>query len=215
MSFAASLLVLWHRTVCKRHLGLLMAALLFACSTPIVPRYYVLSPLQLVADTPTAASRRLSVAIRDLQLPQYLERPQLVLRGGDHRIQLVEDAQWAGNLQQDMVRVLLENLGYFLGSDRVFSSPNSATFKPDFKIDIDILRFERDSTGRVLLVARWWLLRGNDGALLETQIVRLAGDPLASRSNESLVASMSAVYGDFARAVANSVNQFKSVSPSP
>jgi len=186
-------------------LCLLVACATVACSTLQAPRLFVMSPIPVAAAVPVAVSRDLSVFVREVQIPQYLERSQIVLRGTDHRIQLVDDAHWAGNLQQDLVRVLTENLGVLLGSDRVYSTSRSGALKPDFRVDVDILRFERESSGQVVLVAHWWLMRGRDGALLDSQTVRLSGAFVPDRSYDALVAAMSAVFGDLARAMSASI----------
>ena len=51
-----------------------------------------------------------AVVVASVRLPQYLERPQIVTRSGDNRLQLAEFDQWGGNLYQDMTRVLAQNL---------------------------------------------------------------------------------------------------------
>jgi uncharacterized lipoprotein YmbA len=159
-------------------LCLLVACATVACSTSQAPRLFVMSPIPVAAAVPAAVSRDLSVFVREVQIPQYLERSQIVLRGTDHRIQLVDDAHWAGNLQQDLVRVLTENLGVLLGSDRVSSTSRSGALKPDFRVD---------------------------GALLDSQTVRLSGAFVPDRSYDALVAAMSAVFGDLARAMSASI----------
>ena len=194
-------------------LCLLVACATVACSTSQAPRLFVMSPIPVAAAVPAAVSRDLSVFVREVQIPQYLERSQIVLRGTDHRIQLVDDAHWAGNLQQDLVRVLTENLGVLLGSNRVYSTSRSSALKPDFRVDVDIMRFERDSTGQVVLVAHWWLMRGRDGALLDSQTVRLSGAFVPDRSHDALVAAMSAVFGDLARTMSGSILR-QSLTPS-
>ena len=179
-------------------------ALLVACTSTPSTRFYVLSAMAGAEATPVSA-KPVSVVIRDIRLPQYLERPQLITRDGENRIQLADDAQWAGNLQQDMVRVLTENLGLLLTSDRVFSAPHNGPLKPDFKVELEILRFEQGADRRVTLSARWWLIRGSDNALIEAPSVSLNSAPIDKLSRDSLVAAMSAVYGELAQLIARSV----------
>ena len=183
--------------------AMLASAMLSACASAPVTRFYVLN--SVAHDTSPAATNGPAVVIRDVRLPQYLERPQLVTRNGDHRIQIAEEAQWAGNLQQDMVRVLTENLAQMLKSDRVFSAPHNGPLKPDFRVDIEILRFEQGPDRRVVLSARWWLVRGDANVMLEAPSVVLVGQVLDERGVEPLVASMSSVYAEFAQRIARSI----------
>lgn len=185
----------------------LALVMLAACSSTPATHFYVLSPMPTAQSAAAPNAKQISVVIRDVRLPQYLERPQIITRGGDNRIQLADDAQWAGNLQQDMIRVLTENLGRFLNSDRVFSAPHNGPLKPDFRVDVEVLRFEQGADGRVALSARWWLIRGGDNTLIEAPSVTLNGSPLGERSRDALVASMSAVYGELAQIIARSVSE--------
>lgn len=182
----------------------LVMASVSGCASAPPTRFFVLNSVASL-DAPQVTPKAVAVVIRDVRLPQYLERPQLVTRGGDHRIQLADDAQWAGNLQQDMMRVLTENLGHLLKSDRVFSAPHNGPLKPDFRVDVEVMRFEQSADRRVALSARWWLIRGDGNTLLEAPSVMLYGAVLDDRSAESLVASMSAVYAELAQQIARSV----------
>ncbi len=178
-------------------------ALLTGCASDPVTRYYVLAP---TASAPAAKAAEVSVVIKDVRLPQYLERPQIVTRGSDYRLVMADYELWAGDLRQDMTRVLAENLARLLESDRVVAAPHMLKLQPDVRVEVEIQRFERDPGGKVELAARWWLTRGLDGALLASPATTLAGTPLpAGAPFEAVVASMSAVYGDLAREIARSI----------
>jgi uncharacterized protein len=182
----------------------LLSALLSGCGSSSTPtRYYVLTPL---ASAPPAEKRDVSVVIAGVRLPQYLDRPQIITRGGDNRLQVSDFDQWGGNLRQDMTRVLAENLGRLLGSDRVAAAPYAPRTQPDFRVEVEVLRFERAPDGRVQLAAKWWLTRG-DGSIVASPNAELSGAPLAAEtgSYDGLVASMSAVYNELALAIAEAI----------
>ena len=179
-------------------------ALAGGCSSAPVTRSYLLSA---TAPAPAEmAAKPVAVVVKDLTLPQYLDRSQIVTRGSGHRILVVENELWAGNLHQDMLRVLVENLGRLLASERVVAGPNALRLQPDFRVEVDVLRFERGVDGRVELAARWWLTRGSEDLLLASPTQTLYGPPLGEGATyEALVASMSAVYGELAQAIARSI----------
>lgn len=179
-------------------------ALLCGCASAPATRYYVLAA---TADAPARrAATAVAVVIKDVRLPQYLARPQIVTRGSDHRVRMAEHEQWAGDLHQDLMRVLTENLGRLLESDRVIAAPHTLRLQPDYRVEVEILRFERDAGGRVQLSARWWLTRGSDAALLESPQTTLLGAQLGeSAAYEALIASMSSVYGELAQMIARSI----------
>ncbi|MBK7685649.1 MAG: membrane integrity-associated transporter subunit PqiC [Rhodocyclaceae bacterium] len=195
------------RNTLSRSLLALALLALTACSSTPTTHFYVLSGMSHVQSASPQNAKQVSVVIREVRLPQYLERPQIITRGGDNRIQLADDAQWAGNLQQDMTRVLTENLGQLLNSELVFSAPHNGPIKPDFRVDVEILRFEQGVDGRVTLSARWWLIRGGDNALVEAPSITLNGSAIGERSRDALVASMSKLYGELAQLIAHSINK--------
>lgn len=177
--------------------------LLCGCSSMPANRYYVLNA---TAETPARRAAAVAVVITDVRLPQYLDRSQIVVRGGDHRLQISEYDLWAGNLREDMTRILAVNLGRLLESERVIAAPNNLRLKPDYRVEVEVLRFERESAGRVGLLARWWLMRGSDAALLTSSTETLSGAPLGDNAPyDAVVASMSTVYGELANAIARSI----------
>ena len=164
--------------------------------------------LESMADRPAVetAAKPVTLIIREVRLPQYLDRPQIVTRDIGHRMHLAEFDHWAGDLREDLTRILAENLGRLLGSERVFGSPLTVAMQPDYRLEVEILQFERDAGGRVQLTARWWLAQGKDASVLATREASFSGSA-AMDSYPGLIAAMSAVYGDLARAIATTVRQ--------
>lgn len=178
--------------------------LLGACASAPAPRYYVLSPTVVAPVDNTAVP--VPVLVKDVTLPQYLDRSQIVVRGSGHRLMMIENQLWAGDLRQDLTRVLVENLGRLLGSERVAASAGFLREKPDYRLEVEVLRFERGPDGRVSLEARWSLRRAADGVLLASPIERLSGAPLGEgASYEAVVASMSALWGELAEVLARRI----------
>lgn len=184
--------------------------LLAGCSSAPATRFYTLAA---VAEVPPAgakdpalrAARHVTLVISDLRLPQYLDRPQIVSRGSDHRLRMSEHHQWGGKLRDDMTRVLAENLGRQLPGDRVLTAPTHISLQPDYRIEVDVQRFEREANGPVKLAARWWITRGSNGELLASPEASFTGAPVAEDDYEALVGAMSAAIGDLARTIADSI----------
>lgn len=180
------------------------------CSSGPATRLYTLAA---VAEAPPAgakdpapgAARPVTLVISDLRLPQYLDRPQIVTRGSDNRLRITEHQQWGGNLRDDMTRVLTENLGRQLPGDRVLAAPTHIALQPDYRIEVEVRRFEREANGPVKLAARWWISRGSDGVLLASPEASFTGPSVDADAYEALVGSMSAVFGDLAQAIAHSI----------
>ncbi len=190
-----------------------LVALLGGCVTPgPSTRFYTLTPVveaqpgnaRPVAEQSPARPRM--VVVKDIRLPLYLDRPQIVTRGAGNSLEWSEIDQWGGGLRDDMARILAMNLGRLLEGDRVVAAPYPAAKSPDCRIEVEIRSFERQSTGRVELIAQWWITRGSDGTLLESSEGTFLGDSVSDgASYDGLANAMSAVYGKLAQAIAQSV----------
>lgn len=183
----------------------LAATLATGCSSAPPVRLYVVTPLADPA--PAARAPGPGVVVATVRLPDYLDRPQLVTRSGDNRLQLEEFEQWGGNLAKDLTRVMAENLSLLLGSDAVVAAPHTLRLKPDFRVELEVLRFERAGDARVHLTAKWWIQRGTDGSPLAGSTTALASEPLAGASAELTVAAMSGVYGELSRVIAQALSR--------
>jgi uncharacterized lipoprotein YmbA len=184
----------------------LAVALSTGCSSLPPVHFYVVTPLAGPAPAARAPGPRVVVAA--VRLPEYLERPQLVTRSGDNQLQLEELHQWGGNLAKDLTRVMAENLSLLLGSDAVVAAPNTQRMRPDYRVELEVLRFERAGDGRVHLTAKWWLQRGADGSPLASPTTTLASEPLPGAAGAELtVAAMSGVYGELSRVIAQAVSR--------
>lgn len=182
----------------------LAVALATGCSSVPPTRYYVVTAVDEKAAAFSAPGP--GVVVAGVRLPPYLERPQLVTRSGDNELQVEEFHQWGGNLAKDLTRVLAENLSQLLRSDAVVAAPHTLRARPDYRVEVEVLRFERAADARVHLTAKWRLLRGADGAPLAGPTTTLASEPLpASPAFDPTVAAMSRTYGELSRAIAQAI----------
>jgi uncharacterized protein len=186
-------------------LALAFAVVLAAgCSSAPPVRLYVVTPI--AGPAPAARAPGPAVVVATVRLPEYLERPQLVTRSGDNRLQLEEFHQWGGNLGKDLTRVMAENLSVLLGSDAVIAAPHTQRTRPDYRVEVEVLRFERAGDGRVHLTAKWWLQRGADGSSVASPTTALSSEPLPEGAGaEGTVAAMSGLYGELSRVIAQAV----------
>ena len=103
---------------------------------------------------------------------------------------------------------MAENLSLLLGSDAVVAAPHALRMRPDYRVEIEVLRFERAGDARVHLAAKWWLQRGADGSPLASPTTALASEPLPEAASVELtVAAMSGVYGELSRVIAQAVTR--------
>lgn len=171
-------------------------------------RFYILNPLDSVASLVSESNQEgsLSVEVASLRLPQYLERPQIVTRSGGNRLKLAEFHQWGGNLRKNMIRVLAKNLSQLLATPNITIGPHRPPTPPDFRVELDVTQFERDSDGQVRLSVQWHLQRGKDQKLLTTRITGLASPTVQTGPNfDQTVSAMSALIGELSQIIGREI----------
>jgi uncharacterized lipoprotein YmbA len=143
----------------RRGLWLIFAsalALLSACASSPPSRFYTLTPLpETQGRGGDISGGNLAVGIGPVVFPQFLDRPQLVVRDGSNRLDLEEFNRWGGSLQDDFLRVWGENLGYLLNTSRILIFPSESRMPLDFRITAEVVSFEAHQGGDAVLKVRW------------------------------------------------------------
>ena len=148
----------------------------------------------------------MAVEISTIHLPQYLDRPHLVIRSGDNRLKILQSHQWGGNLRKDMMRTLAINLSQLLKTPNVTIAPHRSASQGDYRVTIEILKFEKDTDNLVKLTAQWQLTSGIDRKLLASKISLLSSDkPATADDYDVVVAMMSEQFGALARDIAQTI----------
>jgi uncharacterized lipoprotein YmbA len=140
----------------------LAAALLFQVGCAAIKtksaRFYVLSPMVGVESgkqLESAEAGNISISVSPVSLPKYLKKSQIVTRTGNNELHLAEFDRWAGKIEEDIGRVIAENLSHMLSTDKVLSYPAIGAVDTDYKVEMDISRFEGSLGESVELIARW------------------------------------------------------------
>ncbi len=102
-----------------------------------------------------AASRTDSAASGDVPLvfgdtaiiAHYLDRTQMVTRKGTYRISLHEFAIWSEPLGDLITASLVDDLAQRFGDDQVMATPIPAYVDADWRVELDVLRFDVDEAG--------------------------------------------------------------------
>jgi uncharacterized lipoprotein YmbA len=143
----------------------LIVVLIFvgACGTTRPSKFYTLNSLQTPETVKQVASdeKKISVAIGPVEIPDYLDRPQIAVRSSQNELILNEYERWAGSLRDDITRVLVENLSILLGGDRVSVFPLRPGFQSDYRIRVNLTRFDIMPDNVVSIRAEWAILDKN------------------------------------------------------
>lgn len=192
-------------------LALLAVSLVAAgCASTIPSKFYTLTPLKAVNATAgvTPVEEGEVLAVGPVRLPDYLDRPQIMTRSEGNEIRMAETERWAGSLQEDVSRVMLENLSILLSGKHVavvrWSSAMQAMPPFQKRLAVEVLRFEGPLGGTVILKARY-ILFGPDGKKVISAGESIVREPASGSDYESLTAAMSRALATFSREVAAAV----------
>jgi len=136
-----------------------LAALAAGCGSTPPSRFYILSGTA----TSAAAPSDLSVAVGPVTIPSAVDRPQMVVNMGANQVELDEFNRWAAPLQNNISRVVAVNLGALLGASRVTLFPQMLSADADFRVAIEVQRFESTPGEAAVLDAVWTVRRAKDG----------------------------------------------------
>ena len=190
---------------------------LMGCAKSEPARFYVLDPgagLEAV-ENGTSTRQGVAIGVGPVEIPQYLDRPQIVTRTNANSLDLGEFDQWAGRLSEDFTRVLAEQLSEMLATDNVAIYPWSGSTRVDYQITVKVMAFEADAGGTSALDARWAITDANSKQTLMTARSRLRqGSPPATdkprtpEEYQAIVASMSDNLAALARDMAERIAAF-------
>jgi len=120
----------------------------------------------LNADTGDAGATRVPasanaplIGLGPIRIPEYLNRPQMIVAIADNQYRLSEDHRWAERLDQNISLALFKALPRQLGTDRIVRYPWSRRQVVDYQVGIDILEFNVDASGQSRLIAQWFIKR--------------------------------------------------------
>jgi uncharacterized lipoprotein YmbA len=170
---------------------------LAGCSSP-ENKYFTLSAAEPAAPTGQAVTGR-TIAIDDIQIPAYLDRPQIVIKQDTNRADVREYERWVEPLDGMIRRVLAADLAARLGSGRVVDRPG----KDSALLSVTIEEFGQDGD-RAVLRGQWTLkAAGKDMPAAVHSFSR--DEPLGKSETPDMVAAMSRLVGALGDEMAGSV----------
>ncbi|UZR30479.1 PqiC family protein [Methylococcus mesophilus] len=167
--------------------------------------FYQLQPLTVSRQQP-ADVRPVVVGVGPIKLASYLDRPQIVVAEGRNRLQLDEFQRWSEPLQENLTRVLAENLSRLHPADHVIIYPWHRNDGPELQLEARIDRFHTDGSGASVLDVAWSISRGGATVYRKRSNYQAAAQP---RDTESLVSAQSELLAAFAREAGSALDTFR------
>lgn len=130
--------------------SLLLPALAAACSSSPDPVLYTLR----VTPGPERPKSPPVVQLRDIGLPRYLDRREIVRSAADYKLGLSANDWWGEPLGAMLSRFIVLGLSQRLPSSSVYSEGGAISADPNAVLAVNIQRLEPDQAGTLELLAQ-------------------------------------------------------------
>jgi uncharacterized lipoprotein YmbA len=196
-----------YQIMCRTYVCLIVTCIMmtYGCARTPQARFYILQP-----QPPAVDQAQLSVSVNDMiigvgpvELPEHLDRPQIVTRISSNELHLSEFNRWAESLEKNLSRVLAENLSLLLSTDNILVYPWAGSIKVEKQVEVNIIQFDGLPGGEVLLKAHWSLM-GEDGKNLLLMKTSSFSAP-AGQGYPEMVEAMNRVLADLSREIATAI----------
>ncbi len=198
---------MYYACIRKRLWMITIALLVLAgCATTPPPTFYQLS--ETASTQLSGLERGLAVGVGPISVAPYLDRPQIVIRGPGHKLELSEFNRWVEPLTDSISRVIIIRLSNELQSTRVFKVPRRIKSIPlEFRVEIDIARFDGELGGDALLVSRWTLYGRQDNALVTK--VSIISESSGGGGFDELIAAQNRALQNLSQEILAAINKHR------
>jgi uncharacterized lipoprotein YmbA len=140
---------------------IVLLGLAAGCASP-PSHFYTLSRMENPA-APAAQPASLSVVVGPVSIPAIVDQPQIVVSTGPNQVSVDEFNRWASPLQNNISRVVAENLVVLLGTPHVSLFQQSLNADAEYRVAIEVQSFESAPGEAATLNALWLVRRSRDG----------------------------------------------------
>ena len=184
----------------------LVATALAGCGSSPTANFYTLG----AGAAPAQTAATYSIAVGPVTVPDVVDRPQLVVRAGANRVTIAELHRWAGPLKSEVPRVIAENLSQLLGTKQVSTYSQNAIGDAEYRVVVDIQRFD-SALGEAVTIDALWSVRRASG---EPSAGRsLVTEPAGGGGYDALVAAYSRALAAVSRDIAAAIRSADAAQP--
>jgi hypothetical protein len=155
----------------------------------------------------TVSGDTLAIGVGPVELPKFLDRPQIVTRISQHRVAVSEFHRWAGSFSEDFLRVLAKDISMLLPKDRIATYPWTDQFSPNYSIQLIVDQFDGRFGGDVVLNVAWSVRNQKDTNEPVINKHTRIKEPVSAEDYEALVAAQSRAIGTLSRAIVDEIER--------
>ena len=187
---------------------LCLGSLLTACATPHSNFYTLESQSLPPATANTVIAKKRLIGIGPLSLPALVERRQIVTRTENNGIQIAEFDLWAAPLKDNVLAVLSKNVGILQPNAIVRAYPWNAFGDVDYRVIVDISRFDTQLGKSANLEASWAIMEEKNHTIVSNGQTNIK-QPLNDATYNSAAQALSKLLSDFSLQLSLALIQVK------
>lgn len=177
----------------------MIVAAVAGCGTTAQSKYYTLDSTAVSDGRPASQA---AVLVGPVSVPASVDQPQFVVQVASNRVEVEEFNRWVAPLSDSIARTVAGDLTTLLGTPDV-ATAQLANFNADYRVTIDVQRFDSIRGQGTLLDAVWSVRKtaGGDarsGRTVAREAVQGNGFEVLAAAHSRALAQMS---GDIASAI--------------
>lgn len=192
--------------------NIIITLLLYACGSSPRARFYTLSsiPIQGSTEKTVMYEKNRIIAIGPIEIPEYLDRVEIVTRADNKRLIISEFDLWGGSIKTDISRVLVDNTGQLLESEGLAVIAWKTNISESYRIPVMINQLDVIPGNNLILKAQWAVLDKDGKTALSFREIIIT-KPVKGSDYGAIVSSMSESLGDLSKSIAENVKSIKDI----
>ena len=182
----------------SRFIMLCASVLLAACASTPTNFYTLESQSRPSAVTTSAITKKRLIGIGPLSLPALLDRKGIVTRTENNSVQIAEFDLWAAPLKDNVIAVLSKNVATLQPDAIVRAYPWSVYGNVDYRVIIDISRFDTQPGKSANLEASWAIMEEKNHTIVSNGQAKLQ-QPLNDASYNSVAQGLSKLLSELSQ----------------
>ena len=184
----------------KHFIMLCVSALLSACASTSTNFYTLESQSRSPVVTTAANAKKQLIGIGPLSLPALLDRKGIVTRAENNSVQIAEFNQWAAPLKDIVLAVLSKNVATLQPNAIVRAFPWGVYGNVDYRVIIDISRFDTQLGKSANLEASWAIMEEKNHTIVSNGQAKLQ-QPLNDDSYNSATQVLGKLLSEFSQQI--------------
>lgn len=132
-----------------------LSFLLSACSSHQPTSFYLLKAIDSNIEVSDSQTKDIIVLVNPIKFPEYLDRPQMIIRDSDYKLQLSEKHRWAEPLKNEFTRVLIANLNNRIYPSHALAYSELNGAQAEIQLSIEVLQLDVNTDNQAVLSIKW------------------------------------------------------------